>query len=130
MSIQNKSADTILLGKYRPTINADGTENWKIPGPDSYNTLAKNDGNMYFDLGSDYDVAMTKYKLSYQEMFDYLNVPALDDAASVGKTIKFSHNPELPAYKGSFTELEWKYLQDKYDYLYLREEGGFWYGEK
>ncbi|MPQ31910.1 hypothetical protein E4V42_10735 [Clostridium estertheticum] len=120
----------MLLGKYRPTINADGTENWKIPGPDSYNTLAKNDGNMYFDLGSDYDVAMTKYKLSYQEMFDYLNVPALDDAASVGKAIKFSHNPELPAYKGSFTELEWKYLQDKYDYLYLREEGGFWYGEK
>lgn len=120
----------MMLGKYRPTISADGTENWKIPGKDSYNTLEKNDGDMYFDMGSSYDDAMNKYKISYQGMFDYFNVPALDDAASTGKTILFSHNPELAAYKESFTDFEWKYLQDKYDYLYLREEGGVWYGEK
>ncbi|QAA33526.1 hypothetical protein [Clostridium manihotivorum] len=68
LSIHNKSSDSITLGKYRPTINSDGTENWKIPGPDSYNTIAKNDGHMYFDMGSAYDDAMNKYELNYQEM--------------------------------------------------------------
>ena len=130
LSIHNKESASITLGKYRPTINVDGTENWKMPGPDSYNMIAKKDNSMYFDMGSAYDDAMKKYGLTYQEMFDYFNVPALDDAASNGKIIRFSHNPELPAYKGSFTELEWKYLQEKYGYLYLREEGGIWYAEK
>ncbi|MDU1937860.1 MULTISPECIES: hypothetical protein [Clostridium] len=130
LSIHNKESASITLGKYRPTINVDGTENWNMPGPDSYNMIAKKDNSMYFDMGSAYDDTMKKYGLTYQEMFDYLNAPALDDAASNGKVIRFSHNPELPAYKGSFTELEWKYLQEKYGYLYLREEGGIWYAEK
>ena len=130
LSIHNKESESLTLGKYRPTINADGTENWKIPGPDSYNVIAKKDNSMYFDMGKEYDIAMDKYDLTYQEMFDYFNVPALDEAASTGKVIRFTHNPELPKYKGSFTELEWKYLQEKYDYLYLREEGGIWYAEK
>nr|WP_279285534.1 pre-toxin TG domain-containing protein [Clostridium sp. C8-1-8] len=30
LSIHNKSYDSITLGKYLPTINSDGTENWKI----------------------------------------------------------------------------------------------------
>ena len=130
LSIHNKEAESITLGKYRTTINTDGTENWKIPGPDSYNVIAKKDNSMYFYMGSAYDDAMKKYYLSYQEMFDYFNVPALDEAASTGKVIRFTHNPELLKYKESFTELEWKYLQEKYDYLYLREEGGIWYAEK
>lgn len=67
---------------------------------------------MYFDMGSEYDAAMKKYNLEYKDMFDYFNVPALDDAANAGKAVRFTHNPESPAYKGSFTEMKWKYLQD------------------
>jgi RHS repeat-associated protein len=129
LSIHNKSSDTITLGKYRPTVNKDGTQDWTIPGPDSYNTLAKKDGHMYFDMGSEYDVTMKKYNLEYKDMFDYFNVPALDDAANAGKAVRFTHNPESPAYKGSFTEMEWKYLQDNHGFTYLKEEGGFWYGQ-
>lgn len=46
------------------------------------------------------------------------------------KTIRFSHNPELKEYAGSFTDQEWKYLKKKGHYLFLRKEGEFWYAEK
>ena len=130
-SIHNKNSHIMTLGKYRPTINSDGSENWKIAGDDSYNVIAQKNGDMYFDMKDGlYDVTLDKYNLSYQNMFDYFNVPALDKAASKGKTIRFTHNPEMKEYAGSFTDKEWKHLQEKWGYLYLREEGEFWYAEK
>lgn len=63
-------------------------------------------------------------------MFDEFNTVALDKTISENRAIRFSHNPELAEYANSFTAQEWRYLQDKGDYLYLREEGGFWYAEK
>ena len=131
MSIHNPDADTLTLGKYRPSKNIDGTDNWKVAGADSYNVIAEKNGNMYFDMKDGlYDNVMENYKLSYQDMFDEFNTTALDKAISEGKTIRFSHNPELTEYAGSFTDQEWKYLQKHGNYLYLREEGGFWYAEK
>ena len=130
-SIHNENSDTMTLGKFRPTINPDGSENWKIAGADSYNVIAHNNGDMYFDMKDGlYDATLDNYNLSYQNMFDDFNVPALDKAASEGKTIRFSHNPELREYAGTFTDKEWKHLQEEWGYLYLREEGGFWYAEK
>jgi hypothetical protein len=41
-------------------------------------------------------------------MFDDFNVPALDKAASKGKIIRFSHNPELGEYAGTFTDKDWR----------------------
>ena len=131
MSIHNPESDTLTLGKYRPSKNIDGTDNWKVAGPDSYNVIAEKNGNMYFDMKDGlYDDVMDNYKLSYQDMFDEFNTSALDKAIDEGKTIRFSHNPELAEYAGSFTDQEWKYLQKNGDYLYLREEGGFWYAER
>ena len=129
--IHNENSDTMTLGKFRPTVNPDGSENWKIAGADSYNVIAHKNGDMYFDMKDGlYDATLANYDLSYQNMFEYFNVPALDKAASEGKTIRFTHNPELKEYSGSFTDKEWKHLQEKWGYLYLREEGGFWYAEK
>ena len=131
LSIHNPDSDTLTLGKFRPSINDDGTENWKVAGHDSYNVIAENNKDMYFDMKDGlYDDVMENYNLSYQDMFDEFNTVALDKAIEEGKTVRFTHNPELAIYAGSFTEQEWKYLQEKGGYLYLREEGGFWYAEK
>ena len=32
MSIHNLDLDTLTLGKFRPSKNIDGTENWKVTG--------------------------------------------------------------------------------------------------
>ena len=49
-SVHNENSDTMTLGKFRPTINPDGSENWKIAGNDSYNVIAHSNGDMYFDM--------------------------------------------------------------------------------
>lgn len=97
----------MTLGKFEPSINSDGTKNWSIAGEKSYNTVAQKNGDMYFDMKDGlYDATLDNYNLSYQNMFDDFNVPALDKAASEGKTIRFTHNPELKEYAGSFTDKE------------------------
>ena len=70
----------MILGKY---------ENG---GATSYIARAGTDFS-YFDLGNDLNNIMETYGLSYKEMFNYFNKPALDDAISSGKTIRFFHNP-------------------------------------
>ena len=121
----------MTLGKFRPSKNLDGSANWKIAGQDSYNTIAEHNGDMYFDMKDGlYDEIMNNYDLTYQDMFEDFNTVALDKAISEGKAIRFSHNPELAEYAGSFTDQEWKYWQKNGDYIFLREEGGFWYAEK
>ncbi|WP_239256415.1 hypothetical protein [Listeria ilorinensis] len=105
-----------------------GVPNWGQASTDSY--IGKAGSNsMYFDLGGSRDNIQTGYKLTGDEMFRYLNVPALDDAVKSGKQIRFSHNPELPAYRNSYLADEWNYLKEKYGYKYIIEEDGMWYAE-
>jgi hypothetical protein len=123
-SIKNPDADTMTLGKYTPTIE-NGIEDWSKPGPESY--IVKAGKSSYFDLGNEYGEIQEHYDLSNEEMFDYINRLALDDAIKSNKTIRFSHNPldydigALPA--------EWDYIKRKLGVTdkNLHFEGGFWY---
>ena len=124
-SIHNADADSLTLGKYTPTIE-NGVENWSKAGPDSYIAKAGTD-SMYFDLGNDWSKIQKRYNLTDDEMFEFFNVPALDDAVKSGKEIRFSHDPRLDDYKDSYLKMEWDYLQEKHGYSYLIEEGGMWY---
>jgi len=115
-SIHNADADSITLGKY-------------TTGSDSYIAKAGNDST-YFDLGNEWGNIQKKYNLTDDEMFNYFNKPALDDAVKNGKAIQFSHKPNLQEYKGSYLEQEWNYLKNEYGYSILIEgEGGIWYAK-
>lgn len=59
-------------------------------------------------------------------MFDYFNVPVLENVITRGKTIQFSHNP-LDNRK-SFLYQEWKYIKKRMDLsdTDLVFKGGFW----
>ncbi len=105
-SIKNPESTILTLGRFTPTIE-NGTEDWSKPGPDSY--IVKAGSSSYFDLGSDYKIIQKRYGLEDSEMFDYLNKPALDDAISKNKIIRFSHNP-LDYEKGAIVD-EWEYIK-------------------
>jgi hypothetical protein len=68
------------------------------------------------------------YGLTDKEMFNIFNVPALNDAAFAGKTIRFSHDPR--AWGEGATKDEWSYLKDMYKYSDLVKEGAYWYAIK
>ena len=123
--MQNVNSDTITLGKYKPTVNPDGTLDWIIPGNDSYTVMAGD--TTYFSLGNDWDVIKAKYNITDDDMFDLFNVPALDDAAKVGKEIRFSHDPT--AYGDCALKKEWQYLKDNFGYTRLKKIGDFWYAK-
>ena len=129
-SVINPDSDTMTLGKYEPTIRADGSQDWSIPGPNSY--ISKAGDTTYFSLGDDWDKITVKYGLDAEgkEMFKYFNKPALDDAVAQGKTIRFSHNPKLPQYKKSALRWEWDYLQEQHGYKDIDFVGGYWYADK
>jgi len=126
MSIHNPDSDTMTLGKYRPSYNPDGTQNWLIPGPDSY-TIKAGD-TTYFDLGNKtwYEIK-NQYGLDDYDMFRLFNIPALDDAVNAGKTIRFSHDPRL--FRKCALEWEWNYLKEKHGFIDITQEGDLWYGE-
>lgn len=65
-------------------------------------------------------------KMSDTDLFDLFNKPALDDAVSAGKTIRFSHDPRN--FTGTSLYNEWEYLKNKYGYIDLLPVGDFWYG--
>ncbi len=81
---------------------------------------------MYFDLGGDWTTIQNKFGLTDDEMLEFFNVPALDDAVKSGKEIKFSHKPDLPEYQTSYLAQEWKYLQEKYGFDELELKGDVW----
>jgi hypothetical protein len=114
-SIKNPDADSMTLGRY-------------TKDSDSYIARAGNNSS-YFDLGEEWNLIKAKYGLSEREMFDCFNRPALDDAITGGKTIKFSHNP-LEFRTGALYQ-EWEYIKQKMNLsdsdLVLR--GGFFYVE-
>ena len=127
-SVHNIDSDTMTLGKYEPTIRADGTKDFSIPGPGAYTVKAGD--TTYFSLGTEWDKITDTYGLDVagQNMFDYFNKPALDDAVNAGKEIRFSHNPE--AYGECALKWEWDYLQEKHGYFALEKKGDFWYATK
>ncbi|WP_221636261.1 T7SS effector LXG polymorphic toxin [Listeria fleischmannii] len=127
-SLHNVKTDSMMLGKYTPAME-NGVANWGKAGPDSYIAKAGND-SMYFDLGQKWSVIETKYKLTPDEMFEQFNVPALDRAVKDGKTIRFSHDPMLDAYKDSYLRKEWNYLKSEHNYKRLKQEGDVWIAVK
>jgi hypothetical protein len=112
-SVKNPDADSITLGKF-------------TDGPDSYIAKAGSDSS-FFDMGEQWGAIQQKYGLSDKEMFDYFNVPALEDAITRRKIIRFSHNP-LDNRK-SFLFQEWKYIKKRMGLgdTNLVFKGGFWY---
>jgi len=58
----------------------------------------------------------------------YRNKPALNDAISSGKTIKFSHNP-ISLEDGGFLQMEWDYIKSILNLTdnNLIKIGDFWY---
>ena len=108
-SVKNPSANSIMLGKFTPTME-NGVANWSKAGPDSYIVRAGTE-SMYFNLGSEWEKIKEKYKLTDAEMFDYFNKPVLDDAITNKKMIKFSHNPL--EYPDSFLYFEWQHIKGK-----------------
>ena len=128
MSVHNPNSDTMTLGKYRPSINPDGTENWAVPGPDAYVTKAGD--TTYFSLGNEWDKITNQYGLDSagRDMFELFNIPALDDAANAGKAIRFSHDPT--AYGDCALKWEWDYLTGEHGFTGLIQMGDFWYGIK
>ena len=129
-SVINPDSDTMTLGKYEPTIRPDGTQDWSTPGPNSY--ISKAGDTTYFSLGDDWDKLTKAYNLDSrgEQMFEAFNKPALDDAVAQGKTIRFSHDPELPQYEDSAIRWEWDYLQEQHGYTGPFKIGEFWYAIK
>lgn len=129
-SIHNPDSNEMTLGKYRPTVLPDGTEDWTIPGPDSY--IVKAGDTTYFNLGDDWNKITAEYGLDTKgvEMFKYFNVPALDDAVAQGKTIRFSHDPRLKIYENQAIDWEWTYLKEKHGYKRFKQIGDYWYAIK
>ncbi|MEJ2065442.1 MAG: hypothetical protein P8X74_19545, partial [Reinekea sp.] len=124
-SVHNPDSDSLVLGKYRPTIT-DDVEDWNVPGADSYVAIAREENATYFDLGSEWDAITSKYDMTGDEMFEAFNIPVLDDAVSSGKQIKFTHDPRT---NGGFLQQEWEYLQDTHGYNRLVEIDGVWYAK-
>ena len=129
-SVINPESDTMTLGKYEPTIRPDGTPDWSTPGPNSY--ISKAGDTTYFSLGDDWNKLTEAYHLDSRgkQMFEAFNKPALDDAVAQGKTIRFSHDPELPQYEDSAIRWEWDYLQEQHGYTGPTKRGEFWYAIK
>ena len=127
-SVHNVDSNIMTLCKYEPTIRADGTKDFSVPGPGAYTVKAG--GTTYFSLGTEWNKITDTYGLDAtgQNMFDYFNKPALDDAVRAGKEIRFSHNPE--AYGECALKWEWDYLQEKHGYFALEKRGDFWYATK
>ncbi len=124
-SVHNIDSDTLVLGKYTPTIE-NGVKDWSIPGHDSYVAIARTENATYFDLGSEWGSVTSKYNVSDPEMFKAFNIPVLDDAVSAGKQIKFTHDPRT---NGGFLQQEWEYLQKTHGFKRLKEIDGVLYAK-
>lgn len=98
-STHNGSSDTLTLGYYI----------YGIP-EESYNVIANSNGAMYFDT-SQWSHFINDYGVTRDELFNWMNKPALDYALAGGKRIGFTHNPLLDPTKSTFKE--WVYIRDR-----------------
>lgn len=110
-SVTNAGSDTLTLGKYT--------------GDASSYTVRAGD-TMFFDMGEEWGRLKRQYGLSDDELFEFFNIPVLDEAIFNGKTIRFSHDPRLD--RRSLGK-EWEYIKLVLgltdDDLILK--GDFWY---
>lgn len=83
---------------------------------------------MYFDMGDDWNRAQDVFGIERRdEMFDFFNRPALDEAIQRGMEIRFTHNPTLD--KRSFLAMEAKYLV-AHGYDIVPDGNGGWYATR
>ena len=110
-SVHNAESADVMLGKY------------DLGGDSSYITQAERAGGYsYFDMGSDWGRIQENYGLSDNEMFHAFNEPFLKDAVAEGKSIHFSHDPELqPTTEGpSFLTMEFEFMKKQPGYEYVK----------
>ena len=110
-SVKNPGSDTLTLGKY---------------ADDASSYTARAGDTTYFDMGSDWNKVMEEYSLNYEDMFEYFNLPVLDEAIEGGKTIQFSHDPRVFETGSLFDE--WNYIKTSTGLTdaNLVFKGGFW----
>lgn len=117
-SVYNINCDRMTLGKF---ISPESSDN--------YINKAKSTGDMYFNMGKDWDRIKKMYGITDDDMFKLFNEPVLDDAVKLGKTIRFSQNPEDYPKKDAIYQ-EYDYLKNKYHYELISKKDGYWYIRK
>ncbi len=112
-SLHNEGSDTLVLGRW---ANDDS----------SYIKVAERDGAMYFDMGDDWNRAQEEFGIKRrEEMFDFFNRPALDEAIQRDMNIRFSHDPlQDPTLRGSYLEMERNYLVE-HGYTIVEDTNGW-----
>lgn len=112
-SLHNERSDTLVLGRW---ANDDS----------SYIKVAERDGAMYFDMGDDWNRAQEEFGIKRRdEMFDFFNRPALDEAIQRDMNIRFSHDPiQDPPLRGSYLEMERNYLVE-HGYTIVEDASGW-----
>ncbi|SNR16919.1 eCIS core domain-containing protein [Tenacibaculum jejuense] len=125
-SLINRDSDTLILGKYVPTVQG-GLDDWWFRGPGSYIQLARDNDGMYFNMGNRWDelIQSNKYDLTDSDLFNLFNTYVLDYAVERNVEIVFVDHPE--EYRGSALYDEWIYLQERHGYksLYANGEGEY-----
>lgn len=127
-SLHQTESDTMILGRYEPTVRADGSVDYSVPGENSYNMVAQREGASYFDMGEDWDDLKATGKYDDDRLFEHFNAPALDEAEAAGKQFVFLQNPEK--YSQKALGKEWQYLKEKHGYTRLKFIGGRWHAIK
>ena len=115
----------MILGRYEPTVRADGSVDYSVPGENSYNMVAQREGASYFDMGKDWDDLKATGKYDDARLFEHFNAPALDEAEAAGKQFVFLQDPQ--EYSKKALGKEWQYLKKKHGYTRLIPKGGRWY---
>ncbi|WP_051887992.1 hemagglutinin repeat-containing protein [Caballeronia sordidicola] len=111
-STHNAGASEVILGKY-------------IAGSsDSYEAVAQTQGATYFSMS---DWSNVQAQLGADKMWS-INKAFLDQQMAQGKTFVFTANP-ANANVGTFTNLEYKYLQDS-GYRIVPDKSGFYRATK
>ena len=82
------------------------------------------------DLGLFFSRTKLRTKLDTIQMFKLYNRPAIDDAITSGKQLRFSHDPRK--YHDCALEWEWNYIKNKLniddaDKALRLKKDGFWY---
>lgn len=140
-SMHNPESNEMTFGKYdiqrdeitgKPVKDSAG----KTVGLPS-NYIERAGDTTYFDLGQDWEIQTKEYWLDRRgrQMFKLYNRPAIDDAITSGKQLRFSHDPRK--YHDCALEWEWNYIKNKLnidefdvDDVLIYREDGFWYVEK
>jgi len=82
---------------------------------------------MYFDMADDWNRAQDVFGIDRRdEMFDFFNRPALDEAMQRGMNIRITHDPKKDP--SSYLAMEVEYLID-HGYFIRSDGNGGWYAK-